>query len=142
MCLLRTVILKQASAGFSILARPVNNLTRASSHHLLIVVVDPVAPSASSTNRNRFHSYPNWRRQHFCSGPKQPKISLLTDQQRRESLLNIEKEDPPKILTHGKMALGERRDSNGSGGSSANGDRKRPFLIGVAGGTASGKVRA
>ena len=50
-------------------------------------------------------------------------------------------------LVHGEMSPGmfERRESSGSGSSmiasGADGERKRPFMIGVAGGTASGKVR-
>jgi hypothetical protein len=58
------------------------------------------------------------------------------------SRLPLEDDNPPHHLRHGKMALGNaehRRESTGSG-SSLNDDRKRPFLIGVAGGTASGKV--
>merc|ERR1711982_101758 len=57
--------------------------------------------------------------------------------------LKIEKESPTHLV-HGKMTPGmfERRESSGSGSSLIAGgaeDRKRPFMIGVAGGTASGK---
>merc|ERR1712086_1246847 len=56
--------------------------------------------------------------------------------------LNLEENSPPNHLLHGIMTkhdgMFERRESSGSGSSLVALDKK-PFMIGVAGGTASGK---
>lgn len=70
---------------------------------------------------------------------------LLASKSSKSDRLNNIEENSPNHLVHGIMTLnGERRESSGSSGTStaalgANEDHKRPFMIGVAGGTASGK---
>ena len=72
------------------------------------------------------------------------KILVQTDQTRQR--LNLEENSSTSPLLHGimsKKGMFERRESAGSGSSltgAADHYRKRPLMIGVAGGTASGKV--
>ena len=78
---------------------------------------------------NKFDFY--WRR-HLAVSTSEDSGSDLT---LKDSL----EQNPVSHLFHGTMTV-ERRASSGSGSSLTGEDFKRPFIIGVAGGTASGKV--
>lgn len=82
--------------------------------------------SARSSLSNVFH----WRR-------------LFASKSSKSDRLNNLEENTPNHLIHGTMMSNnaERRESSGSGSSitQPSEDRKTPFMIGVAGGTASGK---
>ena len=83
------------------------------------------------TNKSDFY----WRR-HLA-------VSTSEDSGSNSTLKDSLEQTPVSHLVHGTMTV-ERRESSGSGSSLAGGsqaeDFKRPFIIGVAGGTASGKV--
>jgi len=82
------------------------------------------------TNKSDFY----WRR-HLA-------VSTSEDSGSNSTLKDSLEQTPVSHLVHGTMTV-ERRESSGSGSSLAGGshaeDFKRPFIIGVAGGTASGK---
>jgi uridine kinase len=77
----------------------------------------------------------------FVSGSRSSESDPSDHQQTQKRRLNLEESSPTHLL-HGIMTkhdgMFERRESSGSGSSLVALD-KRPFMIGVAGGTASGK---
>jgi uridine kinase len=77
----------------------------------------------------------------FVSGSRSSKSDHSDPHQTQKRRLNLEENSPTHLL-HGIMTkhdgMFERRESSGSGSSLVALD-KRPFMIGVAGGTASGK---
>lgn len=78
----------------------------------------------------------------FVPGTRSSKSHHSDPHQTEKRRLNLEENSPTHLL-HGIMTktdgMFERRESSGSGSSLVALD-KRPFMIGVAGGTASGKV--
>ena len=88
---------------------------------------------------------PKWTNKFDCFSlrPANRHLAAVVSEDSNTLKDTLEK-SPVSHLLHGSMTF-ERRESSGSGSSLSGGgpaeEFKRPFIIGVAGGTASGKVK-